>query len=423
MQNGSIMRSERRRGPNVWEYRWREPGADGKRKHRRMVIGSIIQFRDKDAAVRATSALRRDINMANVRSKGKPLTLSQLADHYCQRELSPSCRWKTHSTKLGYRGYLRKWIIPRWGGSTLAYIRAGEIELWLRSLPLARSTCAKIRNVMSVLFNHGLRHELLDRNPVQWVRQSAKRKRIPAFLEIEEVQMLLSALDVRERTMVLLDVVTGLRASELFGPKWTDIDFVRNEIRVTRSIVLQVVGPCKTEASQKPVPLDPLLARTLRTWRAHTKYKAASDWVFASPYSKGRKPYWYQSLMRNRIREAARGVGIAKKMGWHTFRHTCATLLRASGADIKVAQELLRHASCRVTLDTYTQAITEHKRAAQNRVASLVRGIGPECVRRTHRHTTTAMIRQRFGPNMKRGRRPRAGEKLCLFVPTKFQRK
>ena len=53
-----------------------------------------------------------------------------------------------------------------------------------------------------------------------------------------------------------------------------------------------------------------------------------------------------------------------KKMGWHTFRHTCATLLRASGADIKVAQELLRHASCRVTLDTYTQAITEHKRAA-----------------------------------------------------------
>jgi integrase len=120
----------------------------------------------------------------------------------------------------------------------------------------------------------------------------------------------------------------------------------------------------KTEASQKPVPLDPFLARTLRTWRAHTKYKAANDWVFASPYSAGRKPYWYQSLMRNRIRILARRVGISKKMGWHTFRHTCAPLLRASGADIKVAQELLRHASCRVTLDTYTQAVTEHKRAA-----------------------------------------------------------
>ena len=402
MQNGSIMRSERRRGSDVWEYRWREPGPDGRRKHRRMVVGSVLQFRDKDAAVRAISALRRDINMANLRGKGKPLTLSQLADHYSQRELSPNCRWKTHSTKLGYRGYLRKWIIPRWGDHRLTHIRAGEIELWLRSLPLARSSCAKIRNVMSVLFNHGLRHELLDRNPVQWVRQSAKRKKIPAVLEIAEVRSLLSALDIRERTMVLLDVVTGLRASELFGLKWTDVDFINNEIRVTRSIVLQVVGPCKTEASQKPVPLDPFLARTLRTWRAHTKYKAANDWVFASPYSAGRKPYWYQSLMRNRIRILARRVGISKKMGWHTFRHTCATLLRASGADIKVAQELLRHASCRVTLDTYTQAVTEHKRAAQSRVASLVRGVGPECIRRTHRSAAPTKAWTRLGRDLGR---------------------
>jgi integrase len=101
----------------------------------------------------------------------------------------------------------------------------------------------------------------------------------------------------------------------------------------------------------------------------HTKYKAASDWVFASPYTKGRKPYWGQSLMRNQIRKVAQGVRIAKTIGWHTFRHTCATLLRASGADIKVVQELLRHASCRVTLGTYTQAVTEQKRAAQNKVA------------------------------------------------------
>jgi hypothetical protein len=183
MQNGSIMRTERRRGPDVWEYRWREPGADGKRKHRRMVVGSVNQFADRAAAFRATSALRRDINLANVRCKGNPITLSQLADHYGQRELAPSNRWKSHSTKMGYRGNLRKWIIPRWGKGTLNSIRAGEIELRLRSLPLALATCAKIRNVMSVLFNHGLRHELLYRNPVQWVRQSAKRKKIPAVLE------------------------------------------------------------------------------------------------------------------------------------------------------------------------------------------------------------------------------------------------
>ena len=78
--------------------------------------------------------------------------------------------------------------------------------------------------------------------------------------------------------------------------------------------------------------------------------------------------------MSNQIRKVARRVGISKKIGWHTFRHTCATLLRASGADIKVVQELLRHASCRVTLDTYTQAVTEQKRAAQKKIAGMVRG-------------------------------------------------
>src|SRR5438552_3344107 len=60
MQNGSIIRSERRRGPDAWEYRWREPGADGKRRHRRIVIGTINQFTDKAAVFRATSGLRRD---------------------------------------------------------------------------------------------------------------------------------------------------------------------------------------------------------------------------------------------------------------------------------------------------------------------------------------------------------------------------
>ena len=47
MQNGSVIRAERQRGPDVWEFRWREPGADGKRKHRRMVLGSVELAQDE----------------------------------------------------------------------------------------------------------------------------------------------------------------------------------------------------------------------------------------------------------------------------------------------------------------------------------------------------------------------------------------
>jgi len=60
------------------------------------------------------------------------------------------------------------------------------------------------------------------------------------------------------------------------------------------------------------------------------------------------------------------------KFGRHTFRHTYSTLLRYVGADIKVMQELLRHASSRVTRDTYTQAVTSAKRLAQSAVVCLV---------------------------------------------------
>ena len=90
--------------------------------------------------------------------------------------------------------------------------------------------------------------------------------------------------------MVLLDAATGLRRSELLALKWEDIDFERLQINVRRSIYLNVVGNCKTEASRKPVPLDLTLASELWTWKQDSAYGQPNDWVFASPHSRGKKP-------------------------------------------------------------------------------------------------------------------------------------
>jgi len=372
MQLGTMIRSERHGGPAVWEFRWREPGPEGKRIHRRMVVGSVEKLADETAARQAVAGLHLDINHADARERSKRLILSQLVEHYRQCELNRDTVWKTHSTKVTYEGYLNKWILPRWRNYGLARISAGEVELWLRSLPLARSSCAKIRNLMSAIFNHGMRYEICDRNPIRLVRQSARRRTIPVILSVSEVQRLISALAIREQTLVLLDFGTGLRMSELFALKWRDINFETSEMSVTRSIVMQVVGPCKTEASQKPIPLDRYLAEALMAWRQTTRYRAPDDWVFASPDTAGRRPYWGQCILRRFIRPAAEKVGITQKISWHTFRHTYSSLLRATKADIKVMQELLRHASIRVTLDTYTQAVTAHKREAQTKVIRLL---------------------------------------------------
>ena len=93
--------------------------------------------------------------------------------------------------------------------------------------PIAPSTKAKIRNVMSVLFNHAIRYEWPEqgKNPILLVRQSAKRQTIPEYLDPEQLRALLSQLDRRFRVMVLLDAATGLRRSEFLALKWGDIDF------------------------------------------------------------------------------------------------------------------------------------------------------------------------------------------------------
>ena len=60
------------------------------------------------------------------------------------------------------------------------------------------------------------------------------------------------------------------------------------------------------------------------------------------------------------------------QIGWHTFRHSFGTLLKANGEDVKTVQDLLRHANSRITLDVYTKAVNSNKRAAQSKVVRMM---------------------------------------------------
>jgi len=114
------------------------------------------------------------------------------------------------------------------------------------------------------------------------------------------------------------------------------------------------------------------LSKVLWNWRLQSTYPIDEDWVFASPRSKGKLPYWPGSLYKTHLEPTAKEVGIVGHFGWHTFRHTYATLPKGNGEDVKVVQELMRHANISVTLNIYAQAITQTKRDAQSRVVSLL---------------------------------------------------
>ena len=372
MQQGSLIRSNRKRGPDVWQFRWAERGPQGRRIYRKRVISTVCQYSDADSARKAVTGLLAEINSDDLPRGPLPMTVAEVCDHFDQRELTKDNTWRSYSTKKTYKAYLKRWIIPEWGALDLSGVRTIEVESWLRRLPLAKSSCAKIRGLLSVLFNHACRYELFDRNPIRLVRQGTKRRSAPSVLTPAEIKALLGGLNLRERTLVLLAASTGLRQSELFGMKWCDIDFAQHTMNVVRSIVYGVVGPCKTESSQKPVPVHPTVLEALGKWRQLCRYNKSDDWVFASRRYRGRKPIWGQAILRKYIRPAAQRVGIQKRLGWHTFRHTYSTLLRSVGTEFKVMQELLRHSSLRSTLDVYTQAISPAKHAAQAAVLALV---------------------------------------------------
>ena len=114
------------------------------------------------------------------------------------------------------------------------------------------------------------------------------------------------------------------------------------------------------------------MAADLWLWKESSKYRAPSDWIFASPRVGGKQPFWPDIVLQKIVRPAALRAGIRKRIGWHTFRHTYSTLLIANGENVKVVQELMHPANTRFTIGVYTQARIEAKRQAQQRLVQTI---------------------------------------------------
>ena len=365
-QQGSLLKQKRKSGPDVWVFRWYDD-TNGTRTYKKRVLGKVTDMPLRRDAEKAVADFRANINV-EVRV---PQTVSELAAHYRKHELTADKR--AFATIESTSIYLSNHVVPKWGNASLSDVRTVEVEQWLHSLPYAPATRSKIRNIMSALFNHGIRHEWIHRNPITKVRASAKRLREPDVLSPAELSALIAELPLREKAMVMVAGSTGLRRSELIALTWNDIDPLLIQVNVLRSCVRNHFGDTKTEASRRPVPLHSSVVECLNEWRKESKHNGDDDFLFPSNRKEGKQPITPDMVLKKVIRPALlRAKIIGKVIGWHSFRHSLATNLRASGADLKTAQELLRHANSRITLDIYTRAISETKRDANNKVMEMV---------------------------------------------------
>jgi len=269
-----------------------------------------------------------------------------------------------------YQDNFRRHILPRWRDVPIEDIQPVAVEKWLRSMThLAPSTKAKYRNQMSCVFSHGMRHGLFRSadglNPMRHVRQGSTTVSTPDILSIREIRDVLDRItEPHVKVMVIVAATTALRRSEVRGLKWDDVNVDNCWLSLKRGVVRKHVTKMKSKSSRKGIPIMPEVAAILAGWRSQTPYPLEQDWVFASPFTEGLRPYYGESAMADHVLPAVKAAGIKKKVGWHTFRRSLASLMGEKGEDIKVVQEILRHSTSTITRDLYQQGAVSAKRQA-----------------------------------------------------------
>jgi integrase len=364
-QQGSLTIERRSSGPDVWVYRWRQSGV-----RRKQLLGNVKELTKTQAQKKAAAALEQFLAVP----EPTKLTVAELVEHYKERELGKDSG-KAAKPRKTYLYIFNNYVLPKWGGLPLGQVKAVAVEDWLKTLPLANGSKAKVREVFGAAFRHAMRHELHSTNPIANVRQVRKRAIEPSILEPAEIVAVLKQLEGVEpvRTAFFIAAVMGMRRGEIFGLKWVDVDFDRAVLSIRRSYVDGIEGPPKTESSRRPLPLPPQAIETLKAWKEKSRYTKPEHWVFASEFHFGKQPLWPGTLWRRNVVPAIEAAGINKpKLGWHTLRRSYASLLLSSGASLRVSMELMRHSTAEMTLATYAQSIGDEKREAGEKVASLV---------------------------------------------------
>jgi site-specific recombinase XerD len=185
------------------------------------------------------------------------------------------------------------------------------------------------------------------------------KRQIPVVLSREEVARLIEcASNLRHRTILMTLYATGVRRSELCHLRTEDIDKERMVVRIRQG----------KGGKDREVPLSPKLLDQLRTYYRSLKRK--NGWLFPSFQARHSEEPMTDKAVWHACEFAARRAGITKHVHPHTLRHSFATHLLDSGAELPTIQILLGHADVRDTM-IYLHVSTRQLRAAPNPLDTL----------------------------------------------------
>ena len=254
------------------------------------------------------------------------------------------------STKLSYRRYIEKHIVPIIGKLILKDVEQQDIQKIINHLSIKGRSTKTQKNMIGVLhsiFEFAVVNKMIDINPV---KQVVIKKTAPYEYYIyskEEFEKLIyvfnGSIDI---IPVLLGGVCGLRLSEVFGLKWGDIDFEKKYLKIKRVAVdvngkIDIKPTAKTAAGNRTISVPEEVLKIIKNYR-----EGELEWVYPSatdPLMPANSHNFYQRYARK-----IKNAGLPHTR-FHDLRHFAATQFLDAGVPDKYAAAYLGHADTNMT--------------------------------------------------------------------------
>ncbi len=239
-------------------------------------------------------------------------------------------------------------IREAFGHMQLAAVRPSHVRIWTAQLAaegLAESYVYALHARLAQLYADAAHDGLVAKSPCSRRTSPTAGKQRAYVATTDQVWALHGAMPEHLGAAVLLGGFAGLRLAEVCGLRVSDIDFMRG---VIVPAIQYPAEPLKTETSKSPIPIPQELALELSAHVSRTRRE--SEWLLGNEWGQQLGPWVLERAMRS---ARAKVPGLSPAFRFHDLRYYFASLLIASGSDVKIVQARLRHASAKTTLDTY----------------------------------------------------------------------
>lgn len=291
------------------------------------------------------------------------------------------------STTKRYRELAELHIKPRLGSLKLTALTKPLVQDFRLELlqGISRAMSAKVLRALSAVLSNAQEIGAINQNVASTVKVGKLKREADKVIPPDraDLKAMIAAATDTERPFILTAITTGLRSSELRGLRWQDIDLTAGTISVRqRADQWGQIGPPKSEAGKRTIPIPPELIAELKAWKLRSPI-SRQDLAFPSGAG---TPIRHNNMLRRMFfpLQVRAGLGVPKedakglivrndegqpiltgKHSFHALRHAAASAWIESNIDLKRLQVWIGHENIRLTLDTYGHLLKDDKKDAE----------------------------------------------------------